>query len=118
MSAETSVYAALTGAAGVTAVVGDRIYPDFLPQGKPLPAIVYARAETEYVTTIHSSVPVGSDVTMETWCFAKDRPAAEALATAAEHALGAAGIRPTARRPEFDSDTETFSSVITTILGT
>lgn len=118
MSAESAVFAALNGAAGVTALAGDRIYPDFLPQKKPLPAIVYARAETEYVTTIHSSIPVASDVTMETWCFAKTRPAAEALGDAALLALGTAGIRPTGRRPEFDTDTETFSCVITTVHGT
>lgn len=112
------MYAALSGAAGVTALVSDRIYPDFLSQGKALPAIVYARVETEYLTTIHTATACAALVTMETWCFAKTRPAAEALADAAQAALGAGGLRAIGRRPEFDTDTETFFSVITSTLWT
>jgi hypothetical protein len=118
MSAEATMYAALAGAAGVTALVADRIYPDFLPQNKAQPAIVYTRSETEYVTTIHTGTPAAALVTMETWCFAKTRPAAEALADAAQVGLAAGGFLLIARRPEFDTDTESFSSVITSTLWT
>jgi hypothetical protein len=41
MSAEAVVYALLTGAGAVTAVVGTRIYPEALPEKQPTPAIVY-----------------------------------------------------------------------------
>lgn len=41
MSAENVVYALLTGAGAVTAIVGTRIYPDYLPEKQPTPAIVY-----------------------------------------------------------------------------
>jgi hypothetical protein len=41
MSAEAVVYALLTGAGAVTAVVGSRIYPEVLPEKQPTPAIVY-----------------------------------------------------------------------------
>lgn len=41
MSASKVVYALLSGAAPVTAIVGVRIYPVFLPEGQPAPAIVY-----------------------------------------------------------------------------
>lgn len=43
MSAETAVYALLTGAGAVTAIVGTRIYPVVLPEGISLPAIVYTQ---------------------------------------------------------------------------
>ncbi len=41
MSADAVVYALLTGAGAVTAIVGTRIYPVVLPRGVPTPAIVY-----------------------------------------------------------------------------
>lgn len=41
MSAESIVYALLSGAAAVTAVVSTRVYPVELPEGVALPAIVY-----------------------------------------------------------------------------
>lgn len=40
MSAEAAVYALLSAAPAVTALVGDRIYPGQLPEGEPLPALV------------------------------------------------------------------------------
>jgi hypothetical protein len=113
MSAESTLNAALLGAAGVTALVADRVYPDILPQGKPLPAVVYARTDTEYVTTIHSNATRATIVTLETWCFAKSRPAAESLADAVEVALASSGLRPVGRNPDYDTDTDTYSSVIT-----
>ena len=42
MSAETELFAALVGAAGLSALVGDRIYPDAIPENKALPAVVYS----------------------------------------------------------------------------
>jgi hypothetical protein len=54
MSAETVAYAALSAAAAVTTLVSTRIYPDFVPQEKTLPAVAINRAATEYITTIHS----------------------------------------------------------------
>lgn len=41
MSADPVVYALLTGAGAVTAIVGTRIYPAMLPEKQPTPAIVY-----------------------------------------------------------------------------
>jgi hypothetical protein len=47
MSAETELYAALSGAAGITALVGSRIYPDAIPEEVALPALVFSRQATE-----------------------------------------------------------------------
>lgn len=41
MSAETSLYAALSAAAGVIALVGARVYPDVAPQDVVLPSVVF-----------------------------------------------------------------------------
>ena len=41
MSAESDLYAALTGASGVTDLVGTRIYPNRVPLGTDYPAIGY-----------------------------------------------------------------------------
>ena len=41
MSADAVVYALLSGAGAVTAIVGTRIYPVLLPEKQPTPAIVY-----------------------------------------------------------------------------
>lgn len=43
MSLEASLFTFLTGAAGVTALVGTRVFPGVIPQGAAQPAIVYAK---------------------------------------------------------------------------
>jgi hypothetical protein len=116
MSAETIAYAALTGASAVTTIVGDRIYPDFVPEERLLPAISIARASTEYITTIHSSIPQGAFVTLEIWCMAGTRKASEDLANAAMTALGPVSVRPDNRAPEFDAESEVFAAVLLVVI--
>ncbi|HEY1182234.1 MAG TPA: DUF3168 domain-containing protein [Rhodocyclaceae bacterium] len=116
MSAEETIYAALSGNAGVLALTGGRISPDKAPQDEPLPAIVFARTDTEYIRTIHSAAAAGTIVTMEVVCFAQSRPDAEALGDAVDAALGAAGIAPIGRRPEYNPDTDEYASVITCVI--
>lgn len=111
MSAETELHAALAAYAPLTAVVADRIYPDFLAQEIPLPAVVYQRLETEYVVTIHDGVVHGSRVVLEVWCLHGTRIGAEGLADLVEGAI-AADLLPTERRPEFDPETLTHSTVV------
>jgi len=50
VSVEADVYAALTGNAGVAALVGTRVYPQQLPDDVTFPAIAYRNID---------SVPVG-----------------------------------------------------------
>lgn len=45
MAAEKVIYALLTGAGPVTALVGDRIYPMQIPQDAVLPAIAYEHVD-------------------------------------------------------------------------
>lgn len=117
MGAESIIYAALTNAAGVTAIVSSRVYPGLLPKDKPLPAIVQAKPEdTEYIVTIHSSVPCATRVLMELWCIALTSTEAEALGDAVEDALGAAQIVPTGRRAEVDPETEAHCAIISCVV--
>jgi len=111
MSAESTIYSVLSGASGITALVSDRIYPDILPQKKPLPAVVYTRSGTEYLSTLGSPA-VASSATIEIWCFALTRPAAEALADAVLTALIVAKHYPSDRRPEYEEETQTCASVV------
>ncbi len=112
MSAETVLYSTLSGAAGVTAIVSTRIYPDVVPQEAALPAIAFARAETEYVNTIHGTT-VAKRAVLEVWCMAAGRAAAEALGDAVESAARTGGFMPSGRRPEFDDEADTWAAVLT-----
>lgn len=52
MSIESSLYARLTAHAGVSALVGTRIYPLLMPQTPVLPAITYQRISAEHIASI------------------------------------------------------------------
>lgn len=106
MSAESATKTALE-AAGVTALVGTRVYPDVRPQDDALPAIVYQRTQTTFVPTIHSSVSL-TRAQIAIGCYAETRAGAEAVADAAHTALLAAGFLPLNRAGDYDSDTDGY----------
>lgn len=112
MSAETELAAALSGSAPLTAVVAARIYPDFLAQEIVLPAVVFQREETEYVTTIHSGEVQGSRVSLDIYCLATTRIAAENLADLVEDALQTSFL-PVNRTQLFDPETLTYTTIVT-----
>lgn len=87
MSAETQLYSTMTAAAGVTALVGQRVYPDVIPQESDLPAIAYQRTGTEFQNTIHGGSPLGQTTTLEIMCVAETRHGANGLAQAVVAAL-------------------------------
>lgn len=47
MGVEAAIYTQLSGYAGLTALVGTRIYPRLLPQSSSKPAVVYSRVSSE-----------------------------------------------------------------------
>jgi hypothetical protein len=114
MSAETTTYSTLSGAAGVTSLVSTRIYPDFVPQEKTLPAVAITRINTEFINTIHNATPLGAFVELEVWCMASTRAGANALADAVTNAIAAAsGFMLKNRRPEVDMENSIYSTVLT-----
>lgn len=117
MSAETAIYSTLSGAGAVTAIVGTRIYPDFLAQEIVLPAIVTQRAETEYTNTIHSGAVIASRIVMDAWCLAATRLGAETLADVVVIALPLGNqFRIDDRRIEFDAETLTFATILSAVI--
>ena len=49
MLIEEALFSRLSGHAGLAALVGDRIYPQVLPQGGTFPALTYAKTKGERV---------------------------------------------------------------------
>lgn len=111
MSAESDVYAALSGSSGLTALVGTRIYPDVLPESATYPAVVFARSKTERILSI-SNVDYGSDVSIQVSAWAENRTSCDAAAVAIDAALVAAGIYPVGRQSGYDDDAGLHASVI------
>jgi hypothetical protein len=112
MSAETDAYAVLAADGDVTAIVGDRIYPDFVPEEQELPAISITRANTEFINTIHGNAPVASLVTLEIWCLAVGRSSAEALADVVQTTMATSEFIVSGRRPEYDDESKLWATVL------
>lgn len=104
MSPEELVNTTLTGAAAVTAIVSDRIFPDEIPQERPLPAIVYRRAGTDPRFTLNDTLAL-TRALMRVSCWAATRMAAELLADEAQTALVAQKIMPVGRDGFTDPET-------------
>ncbi len=112
MAAEADLYALLSGAAGVTAQVATRIYPDVLPEECAYPAIVFARQRTEPIVGLSGQV-FGSDIEMVIGCWAATRTAADAAAAAVETALAGTAFARTGREAAFDPETGLFATHLT-----
>ena len=111
MSAESTLYGILSAAAGVTALVGTRIYPDLIPEEKATPYIGFERISTVPYTTIHGTI-LSSDVDMMIACWADTRLAAEALADAVIVAMQDAGHLYISRGAEIDEATGRLAATI------
>lgn len=108
MSAETELYAALSGSAGLAALVSTRIYPDGIPEGSALPAIVYARASTNPVYGIGNQ-RFGEFARMAITAWATTRANADAAADEIQDALADSGNLPVDRSAGFDNETGLFA---------
>lgn len=86
--AATMVYIAVSGASPAEA----RVYPDVISLKTTLPAVAYARVDTEFVQTIDAAALKGETATFEVSCVASSRTTADLLADAAQDALGGAGF--------------------------
>jgi hypothetical protein len=112
MTAETHLYATLTAASAVTALVSTRIYPDVAPQEVAVPCIAFSRTATEYIQTIHGPV-VAQRVSLEISCMASTRSSAEQIADAVTVAATAARFIPVGRSADFDPDSGLWAAVLT-----
>lgn len=112
MSAEDQLYAALAGHTPLTALVDDRVYPDYVPPKIQLPAVAFNRADTEFINTL-SQLAVASKASIEVVSMAATRSAADEVALACQQACIAAGFPPVNRRTDFDADLNIWATVIT-----
>ena len=111
MSAETMIYSALSGFAGLTAIVSTRIYPDVLPEKTVYPAVVFSRETTAPIRSI-SGQYFGSDVSLQVGCWSSTRTQADAVGAQVAAALVAAGIYPKGKNSGYDPETDLFATVI------
>lgn len=112
MSAESDLYTLLSGAAGVTALVAARIYPDVLPEECAYPAIVFARQGTAPLVGLSGQV-FGADIDLTIGCWAETRTQADAVAAAVEAALGGSAFTRSDRSAGYDPETGLFATTIT-----
>lgn len=112
MSAESVLYATLSAATAVTAIVSTRIYPDVVPQEEAVPAIAYARIETDPVITMHSAAPVAETAVLEVVCMHESRAGAEALGDVVRDALAAARFRILGRSSQYDDEQQLWGAVL------
>lgn len=112
-SAEIILTSLLRGHGDVSAIIGNRVYPDYLSEEVPLPAIVYERTDTDNITTIHSGEVLASQIEFDIRCLALSRRSALSLADAVEQALATGPFYPKNRRVDFYPDVDTHASIIT-----
>lgn len=115
MSVESIFYAAMVAAPSVAALVSDRVYPDFVPQEEPLPAICFARSVAEFINTIHGTVAAES-VTLEVTCLAENRSDADAIAEAVKVAASAVDFAVEGGTSEVDPATRLYAAVLNVTL--
>lgn len=104
MSAEEDLYTALSGDAGIIALVGTRVHIDKRDEDEVLPSIVFQRTGTRPVTTIHGTV-VANTIALGVACVAETRASAEAVANAVEAAVVPTFILVN-RVSDYDPDTQ------------
>lgn len=111
MSAENQLYAVLSRSPEIQGFVGDRIYPDIIPEKKPLPAVVFTNPETQRIKGLNGEVhAVRTRFTIASW--AATRTAADAIAAAVAVALDAEGQTPEAPFGASDPETGCFAGIV------
>lgn len=113
MSAETELYAVLSGSSGLTALVGTRIYPDILPEETSLPAVVYSRTGTQPIATIHGG-NCGEFADLQISAWGKTRVSASAVADQVDVALQNAKFPKTNRVSGIDDEIALFVENLST----
>ena len=112
MSAESDLYAALTADAPLAALVGERIYPDAIPQDEPLPAVVFvALAEPEFGL---DNTLLATRTVFSIGCWAATRTSATAVAEAVKAVLVAQDLTWAGPENGFDPEVGAYSATLDT----
>lgn len=111
MSIEADVYAALSVAAGVTALASTRIYPNVRPQDSDVPCVVYDRSGTEVIQAIHGPV-LATIPRVDVTAVSVTRAECESLSDAVVTALLTAGFNYLDRVAEYAPDADLYVSTL------
>lgn len=110
MSAKSELYAALNADAPLAALVGERIYPDAVPQGDALPAVVYtAQVTPEY--GLDSSV-LAERTVFTIGCWGATRGSADAVADAVKAVLASLDLTLAGPQDGYDPEVGAYSATL------
>lgn len=110
-TAEEQLYAALSASTSLATVVGQRIWPDAIPEGRSLPAVVFSRTGTDPVISI-SGARICEDVQFQIVAWAETRADADAAAAAIESAVRTGGQVVSGRSANFDAEMGLFAATV------
>lgn len=118
MSPEATLNALLSGAAGLVALVGTRIYPDVLPEKTTYPAVIFAREKTERITSI-SGRSFGAEIVFHIAAWGGTRSQVDAVGDQVEAAVDASSQMVLGdRSASYDPETDLFAAIIEVTLYT
>ena len=107
---QQDLYALLSNASAVTALVDARITPGIAKQGTAVPYISYQLLSTVNTNPIDTNVKVGANTRIQIDCWADSPDAATVVADAVEAALTTGYV--IFRREDRDPDTERFRTLL------
>lgn len=91
MSIESDMYAHLSIDGNLAPLIGTHLYPDVLPQGATLPAVVFARISTPAYNVFGTGGAIGCRPRFQytIWCSAENEASRETITVALRTALRA-----------------------------
>jgi Protein of unknown function (DUF3168) len=110
MSAESDLYAVLSGHAPLTALVSTRIYPNAIPEDQALPAVVYS-TEGDAPEWCLNDTPAATPYRFRIVAWGVTRTAAKAIGDAIVTALLLSGVPYDNRFSGFDAEVGQFADV-------
>lgn len=110
MSAETEFRALLAGNAGVTALVGSRIYQTAAAKGAALPLVAFSASHA--INRGLDNTQLDDEVTFEVQCWATSSAASDAIADAINTACGTTCV-VTARASGYDDELDLHATMLT-----
>lgn len=87
MTMEEALYSYLSGYAGLTALVGTRIYPEMLPDSPTYPAVSYSRVSTRRERTLTIPSVAAVEARFQCSCWGERYADAKAVAVQIKAAL-------------------------------
>lgn len=110
MTIEADIQTIFASHAGVVAIVGDKIYPDALPQGA-LPAVVHTITGSQTEQTLAGEI-VAEAHQVRAECWAATKAGAVALRDACKAALAEADVPYDSCAALFDSETGQWGAAL------